>query len=76
MFTGQLGLAFGAGSAWRLGPLPQREDRGLTAHRNWWPEIYRQACANWDVEPDPAALAFHETYEETRADLKDISASA
>jgi hypothetical protein len=52
------------------------KERGLTEHRNWWPDVYRQACANWNVEPDPAALAYHETYEETRADLKDISASA
>jgi hypothetical protein len=52
------------------------KEQGLTEHRNWWPEIYRQACAKWNVEPDPAALAFHETYEETRADLKNISASA
>jgi hypothetical protein len=50
-------------------------DQGLTEHRNWWPELYRQACARWGIEPDPAALAFSETYEETRADLKNISAS-
>lgn len=51
-------------------------EQGLTEHRNWWPEIYKQACQKWNIEPDPAALAFHETYEETRADLKNISASA
>jgi hypothetical protein len=50
-------------------------DQGLTAHRNWWPELYLQACKNWGIEPDPRALAFDETYEETRADLKNISAS-
>lgn len=50
-------------------------DEGKTAHRNWWPELYRAACAQWGVEPDPAALAFAETYADTRADLKQISAS-
>ena len=51
-------------------------EQGLTEHRNWWPEIYQQACRNWDVTPDPRALAFRETYETIRADLKDISGSA
>lgn len=50
--------------------------RGLTGHANWWPELYQSACRAWDVSPDPAALAFDTTYENTRADLKDISASA
>jgi hypothetical protein len=49
--------------------------QGLTEHRNWWPEIYRAACQRWGVAPDPAALAYHVTYEETRADLKNISMS-
>ena len=51
-------------------------ERGLTEHRNWWPEIYQQACRNWGVTPDPRALAFQETYESIRADLKEISGSA
>ncbi len=51
-------------------------DQGLTEHRNWWPEIYQQACHNWEVTPDPRALAFCETYESIRADLKEISGSA
>lgn len=51
-------------------------DAGLTQHRNWWPDLYRQACERWKTTPDPAALAFDTTYENTRADLKDISASA
>ncbi len=51
-------------------------DRGLTEHRNWWPEIYEQACRHWGVEPDPRALAFRETYETIRADLKEITGSA
>ena len=51
-------------------------DRGLTEHINWWPALYRAACTRWGVEPDPQALEFHETYADTRADLKPISASA
>ena len=51
-------------------------EKGLTEHRNWWPEIYQQACHNWGVRPDPRALAFRETYETIRADLKEISGSA
>ncbi|MGC1275033.1 MAG: hypothetical protein WBC44_15115 [Planctomycetaceae bacterium] len=47
-------------------------DKGLTTHRNWWPDLYRAACKQWGVEPDPAALAFDETYEDKRADLKAI----
>jgi hypothetical protein len=50
-------------------------DRGLTAHANWWPEIYLQACRAWGVEPDPKVLAFAETYEGQRADLKTVGAS-
>ncbi len=50
-------------------------ERGLTQHRNWWPDVYRQACARWGTVPDPAALAFAETYAEKRADLQAISAS-
>ena len=48
---------------------------GLTEHRNWWPDLYRQACQKWGVTPDPRALAFAETYATIRADLKEISAS-
>ncbi len=47
-------------------------DDGLTEHRNWWPELYTQACERWGKEPDPAALAFSETYEDSRADLKKL----
>ncbi|MEX0715916.1 MAG: hypothetical protein WD066_04985 [Planctomycetaceae bacterium] len=44
-------------------------EQGLTQHANWWPEIYRQACATWQVEPDPQALDFKASYEEVD-DLK------
>jgi hypothetical protein len=51
-------------------------DKGLTQHENWWPSIYLQACEAWGVEPDPEALAFSESYEGQRADLKAVSGSA
>jgi hypothetical protein len=54
----------------------QVRDEGLTDHENWWPAIYKQACEAWGVEPDPAALAFAESYESQRADLKAVSGSA
>ena len=47
-------------------------DQGLTEHRNWWPELYKQACKNWAVEPDPAALSYCKTYEDSRADLQKL----
>jgi hypothetical protein len=50
-------------------------DQGLTRHDNWWPAIYRQACANWGVEPDPKVLGYAETYEGQRADLRTVGAS-
>jgi hypothetical protein len=50
-------------------------DQGLTEHENWWPDLYREACRHWHINPDPAAMNFHETYENARADLKEISTS-
>jgi hypothetical protein len=50
-------------------------DQGLTRHENWWPRIYLQACASWGEAPDPRVLAYSETYEGQRADLKTVSAS-
>lgn len=47
-------------------------DQGLTEHRNWWPELYRAACEQWNIPPDPVALAYNTTYEESRADLKKL----
>jgi hypothetical protein len=44
-------------------------DQGLTQHENWWPRIYLQACQAAGEEPDPAVLAFDETYEAKRADV-------
>ncbi len=54
----------------------QWRDEGLTAHRNWWPDLYKDACKNWGVEPDPEVLAYNTSYEQVRADLKNLSASA
>ena len=54
-------------SHWR-----EYRERGLTQHRNWWPEIYQQACENWGKVPDAEALSFSETYENSRADLERI----
>jgi hypothetical protein len=50
--------------------------KGLTQHRNWWPEVYKEACQRWGVPPDPKVLAYNTTYEQLRADLKNITGSA
>jgi hypothetical protein len=49
---------------------------GLTQHRNWWPEVYRQACEHWGIEPNPEVLAYSTTYQTVRADLKGLTGSA
>jgi hypothetical protein len=51
-------------------------DQGLTRHENWWPDVYLQACRTWAIEPDARVLAYAETYETQRADLKTVAASA
>ena len=48
--------------------------KGLTGHDNWWPAVYSQACAAVGEAPDPAVLAFAETYEGARADLQRVAA--
>ncbi|MEO8735543.1 MAG: hypothetical protein ABI380_03290 [Edaphobacter sp.] len=48
-------------------------DEGLTEHRNWWPEVYRNACKHWGISPDPALLAYNTTYENIRTDLREVS---
>lgn len=47
-------------------------ESGRTDHRNWWPDLYRQACKVWGKEPDAAAIGFRETYEAKRADLESL----
>jgi len=49
--------------------------QGLTQHRNWWPDLYREARRHWGTEPDPAVLDYNTTYETVRADLKDLTGS-
>ena len=51
-------------------------EQGLTQHRNWWPELYKEACKAWKIDPDPRVLNFATTYETVRADLKAVSGSA
>ena len=46
---------------------------GLTRHENWWPDLYRAACARWGIAPDPDVEAFDTSYEGRRADLKTVS---
>jgi hypothetical protein len=50
-------------------------DKGLTGHRNWWPDVYRTACRHWGIEPDPQVLAYDTTYEGKRADLQELPIS-
>ena len=50
--------------------------QGLTQHRNWWPDLYRDACCHWGIEPDPQVLAYSTTYQTVRADLKELTGSA
>ncbi len=38
------------------------EQEGLTKHENWWPEIYKKACAFWEMEPDPEILNYSTSY--------------
>lgn len=49
------------------------KEEHLTEHRNWWPEIYRAACQHQGIEPDPKLLTYNTTYENARADLKEIA---
>jgi hypothetical protein len=46
---------------------------GLTEHWNWWPEVYRVACQYQGIEPDPQLLGYSSTYENARADLKEVA---
>ena len=50
--------------------------QGLTQHRNWWPDLYREACRRWGIEPEPKVLAYSTTYQTVRADLKELTGSA
>ncbi len=54
-------------SSWR-----EWKEEGLTDHHNWWPQLYRAACDRWGETPDPELLAFFQTYENVRADLRNV----
>jgi len=43
----------------------------LSDHRNWWPEVYTQACQFWNIAPDPRVLNYDVRY----AREKHVSAS-
>jgi len=70
-------IEFG-GQCWNkvLAGWSEWKEEGKTAHRNWWPDLYRAFCERQHLEPDPKALAFATTYETTRADLEKLAASA
>ena len=71
--TLQKALAYGD-QAWSriLSNWTTVKERGLTAHENWWPAVYAQACAAAGEPPDPAALGYAMTYEGRRADLRTV----
>lgn len=48
------------------------KEKGLTRHENWWPAVYEMACRAAGMKPDLTVLAFDETYEGKRADLKSV----
>ena len=54
----------------------QWRDEGLTAHRNWWPDVYLAWVRAQHLSPDEKVLAFATTYETQRADLKTLAGSA
>ena len=54
----------------------QWRDEGLTAHRNWWPDVYLDWCRAQNLAPDEKVLAFATTYETQRADLQTLAGSA
>ncbi|MFN0126540.1 MAG: hypothetical protein ACKV19_07645 [Verrucomicrobiales bacterium] len=45
---------------------------GLTEHRNWWPSVYRAACAQAGLPVRNDQLAYATSYESSRADLKPL----
>lgn len=49
--------------------------QGLTRHENWWPGLYAEWCQVQGRKPDPRIAAFAVTYQDRRADLKNIATS-
>ena len=54
----------------------QWRDERLTAHRNWWPDVYLDYCRAQNLTPDEKVLAFATTYEMQRADLRTLAVSS
>jgi hypothetical protein len=50
--------------------------KGLTQHRNWWPQLYEDACKRWGTKPDPKVMSYATSYQTVRADLKNLTGSA
>lgn len=48
---------------------------GHTAHENWWPALYADACRRLGWPHDPRVAAFDTSYAEQRADLKSVAHS-
>ena len=53
----------------------QYKKDGLTQHRNWWPSCYEAACRAKGLEPDENVMQYNSSYEQVRADLKNLSVS-
>jgi hypothetical protein len=53
----------------------QWKEDGLTDHRNWWPDLYMAYCENKGIVPDPALLAYDTSYDNKRADLRELAVS-
>jgi len=51
------------------------KEKGWTQHENWWPALYSAYCEARGQAPDPEVLAFDVSYEQKRADLKEMTAS-
>lgn len=51
-------------------------EKGLTQHRNWWPELYLEYCKNTGTKPDPKSVEYDISYNGIRPDLKEMSYSA
>jgi hypothetical protein len=49
--------------------------QGLTKHENWWPALYAEWSRVHGQHPDPEVAAYSTSYEEVRADLKELSTS-
>jgi hypothetical protein len=51
-------------------------DRDLLTQHNWWPQVYREACEHWGIEPEARVLEYDSTKGSTPGDLHRVAASA